>query len=151
MRKMMSIVMSCAALAASLLAAGPAQAATDAGVLRNSDTGLCITRPQQTADRPLPVFTAACDGAATQQWVYSTTEQTIRTPSNGLCLSTGSSSGIFVAKCDSGLLVHWGLTGDGRIHQLDWGIGCVEDYRTQYLTWGACTNDLNEVWSLTAA
>jgi len=151
MRKMMSIVVVCATLTASLIGASAAQAATKTGVLRNSDTGLCIARPQQTADRALPVFTAACDDAATQQWAYSTTEQTIRPPGTGLCLSTGSSSGIFVAACDSGLLVHWEITSDGRIHQLDWGIGCVEDYRTQHLTWGPCTNDSNEVWSLTAA
>jgi ricin-type beta-trefoil lectin protein len=150
MRKLISIVAASVALAAALIGAQPAQAATNAGVLRNKDTGLCVDRPQPT-DRPLTVFTTACDGTPSQRWVYSAAEQTIRTPDTGLCLATGSTAGIFVADCNSGLLIHWAFAPDGRIHQVDWGLGCVEDYRTQYLTWGACTNEANEVWSLTAA
>ena len=56
-----------------------------------------------------------------------------------------------VAACDSGLLIHWELTADGRIHQLDWGIGCLDDVRSQYLTWGPCDAKADEVWSLSAA
>ncbi|MCC2313570.1 hypothetical protein [Cellulomonas xiejunii] len=65
----------------------------------------------------------------------------------GQLRATGTSSGIFVTACDSSLLVRWGQTSDGRIHQLDWGIGCTEDFRTATLTWGTCTNSPNEVRS----
>ncbi|MFG1606473.1 ricin-type beta-trefoil lectin domain protein [Actinoplanes sp. NPDC049265] len=151
MRTLMSTIAASAALAGSLVGAHPAQAAaSDAGQLRNKDTGLCVER-QDPADRPLAVFMAECDGGAKQQWVYSAAAETIRTPGTGLCLSTSSTSTIAAGACDSGLLVHWRFSADGRIHQVDWGIGCVEDYRTQYLTWGACTNETNEVWSLAAA
>ncbi|MBO0898690.1 ricin-type beta-trefoil lectin domain protein [Cellulomonas sp. zg-ZUI222] len=145
-RKIISTLAASALLALSLLgAAQPAQAAAPGGELRNKDTGLCVDR-REHPERPVAAFTTRCNGSATQRWVYSASDQTIRTP-DGRCLATGSTSGIFVTACDSGLLVRWGQTSDGRIHQLDWGIGCIEDFRTVTLTWGACTNSPNEVWS----
>ena len=146
MRKILSTLAASALLTVSLLAAAqPTQAAAPGGELRNADTGLCIDRGEHP-ERPVAAFTAPCDGSVSQRWVRSAADQTIRTP-DGRCLATGSTSGIFVAACDSGLLVRWGQTSDGRIHQLDWGIGCIEDFRTATLTWGACTNSRNEVWS----
>ena len=152
MRKILSTVAACVALTVGLLGVvQPAQAAGRGQVLRNVETGLCIDRPAGSADRPVPVFTTGCDGTSSQRWVYSEASHTIRTPDTGLCLATGSSSGISVSACDGGLLVHWELTTDGRIHQLDWGIGCVDDVRSEFLTWGPCDNKANEIWSRTAA
>jgi hypothetical protein len=145
-RTIISTLAASALLAVSLFGAVlPAQAAPSGGELRNEDTGLCVDR-REDPERPVAAFTTTCNGSATQRWVYSAADQTIRTP-DGRCLATGSSSGIFVADCDSGLLVRWGQTSDGRIHQLDWGIGCIEDFRTESLTWGACTRSPDEVWS----
>ncbi|MGC4806901.1 ricin-type beta-trefoil lectin domain protein [Micromonospora sp. DT233] len=145
-RKIISTLTASAALALSLLgAAQPAQAAAAGGELRNKDTGLCVDR-REVADLPVIAFTTTCNGSAKQRWVYSPSDHTIRT-TDGRCLSTASSTGVFVDPCDSGLLVRWGPTADGRIHQLDWGIGCLEDYRTEWLTWGACDNHTNEIWT----
>jgi hypothetical protein len=150
MRKTMSLVTGAVALTAGLVGAQPAQAVASGSQLRNKDTGLCIER-LDPADTARPVFMAACDGGVKQQWIYSASELTIRT-TDGLCLSTGASTGVAVGACDSGLFIHWRISEDGRIHQVDWtwGDGCVEDYRTEWLTWGACSGDDNEVWSLTA-
>ena len=146
MRKIISTLAASAALSVSLFGlAQPAQAATAGAELRNQDTGLCVDR-REDPERPVSAFTTECDGGSTQHWVYSTSDLTIRTP-DGRCLGTGSTSGIFVVDCAGGALVHWGLTADGRIHQLDWGIGCIEDYRTEWLTWGGCDNNPNEIWS----
>lgn len=145
-RTFVSTLAAAALLTLSLVGAvQPAHAAAAGSELRNQDTGLCVDR-REHPERPVAAFTTACDGSSSQRWVYSAADQTIRTP-DGRCLATGSSSGIFVADCGSGLLVRWGQASDGRIHQLDWGIGCIEDFRTESLTWGACTRSPDEVWS----
>jgi ricin-type beta-trefoil lectin protein len=151
MRKATALVAATGALTAGLIGAQPAQAAANGSQLRNKETGLCIER-LDVEDTARPVFMAPCDGGVKQQWVYSASELTIRT-TDGLCLSTGDSTGVAVGACDSGLFIHWLLSADGRIHQADriyGGDGCVEDYRTDWLTWGVCSDDDNEVWSLTA-
>ncbi|MFI9640487.1 ricin-type beta-trefoil lectin domain protein [Micromonospora sp. NPDC051925] len=145
-RKVISALAASVLLAVSLFgAAQPARAAVVGGELRNKDTGLCVDR-RERPEWPVSAFTTECTGVDTQRWVYSASDQTIRTP-DGRCLGTGSTSGIFVVDCAGGALVRWGFTIDGRIHQLDWGIGCIEDYRTEWLTWGGCDNNPNEVWS----
>ena len=94
-RKFISTLAASALLTLSLFgAAQPAQAAPSGGELRNKDTGLCVDR-REDPERPVAAFTTQCDGSATQRWVYSAADQTIRTP-DGRCLATGSSSGIFV-------------------------------------------------------
>ena len=97
----------------------------------------------------MQAFTAECDGAGTQRWVYSETEQTVRAADTGLCLGAGWATGVFVVDCGNGSFVNWVHGSDGRLRLREWQPGCLEDTRSEQLTWGGCDNQANEVWSLT--
>lgn len=156
-RKIASLVLATAALtAAGLAAAAPARAGTTGdpqGMLRNAESGLCIDWPGGLNPSGYQIAkTSACTGAPTQQWTYSDASHTFRNSGTAYCLATANTSAVLVVTCDGGWFQHWGFTGDGRIHQLDWTVGCVKgDTSWGYTYWGQCTGSPDEVWELAAA
>ena len=139
--------MSAVLVAAGPIAASPAGASTvgdSDGVLRNKSTGLCLDH----SDLNGFIVTAACDGSPRQQWSYSRSTHTLRNTGTDNCLVTGNSSAMWLAPCTDRWGEHWGYTDDGRIHQLDWTVGCVKDSRDwPYTYWGGlCNGTDDEVW-----
>ena len=153
-RKIASMVAaSAAAVVAGLTAAAPAQAATGAdlrGVLRNAGTGLCLDWPGTlNPGNATFVVTAPCTGSKTQQWTYSDTDHLIHNTGTGYCAVTANTDAVFVTTCADQWGQHWGYTSDGRFHQLDWTVGCMQDDKTwgDNVTWaGVCKNTSIEVW-----
>lgn len=151
--KIVSLVLaSVTAIAAGLAAAAPAQASAPAdlrGVLRNVGTGLCLDwQGSLNTGNITSVVSRPCTGSATQQWAYSEADQMIHNTGTDYCAVTGNTNAVFVATCADQWGQHWGYTSDGRFHQLDWTVGCMQDDKSwSYVSWtGICHYTDIEVW-----
>jgi hypothetical protein len=140
-------------IVAGLATAAPAQANTatgSGGVLRNAGTGLCLDwSGTLNPGNATFVVTTACTGSKTQRWTYSEADHLIRNTGTDYCAVTANTDAVFIATCADKWGEHWGYTGDGRFHQLDWTVGCMQDDKTwgDYVTWtGVCKNTSIEVW-----
>ncbi|GAB3818692.1 ricin-type beta-trefoil lectin domain protein [Micromonospora zhanjiangensis] len=123
-------------------------------MLRNAGTGLCLDwSGSLNPGNATFVVTAPCTGSKTQRWTYSEADHQIRNTGTDYCAVTGNTNAVFVATCADLWGQHWGYTGDGRFHQLDWTVGCMQDDTSfSYVSWtGICRNTDIEVWRQAAA
>ncbi len=139
------------AVVVGLTSAAPAQAGTAndlLGVYRNAGTGLCLDWSGSVGQGTTFVVTATCTGSKTQQWTYSETDHLIRNTGTDYCAITSNTNAVFIATCADRWGEHWGYTSDGRFHQLDWTVGCMQDDKSwSYVSWtGVCRNTDIEVW-----
>ncbi len=123
---------------------GGAQPNKTVGQYRNASTGQCLNDPGNSTAVGTALATAACGGAASQQFTFHGAFLI----SNNLCADMGGGT-VTLKTCTGGPTQQWSVNPDGTITDIQTGQKCVRASGTKVLA-GSCSGSASR-WTFTAA
>jgi hypothetical protein len=98
-----------------------AQSPATVGTYKNGANGQCVDDPGDSGSVGTKLVTAACTGAAEQQFTFQGAFLT----RHNLCADYGGGSGISLQKCTAGPTQQWSVNPNGTISDIQTGRKCV--------------------------